>query len=72
MVGRGTRLFDGFQFLIGKLKTGGRKWAGSKGSCWFQFLIGKLKTPVNNQAAQEAIKFQFLIGKLKTRGGISD
>ena len=58
---------SGFQFLIGKLKTGIRRLCRRLESA-FQFLIGKLKTGGEIRDVDLiSVVFQFLIGKLKTK-----
>ena len=56
-----------FPFLVGRLKTGGRKVLKKHGKDMFPFLVGRLKTwfvsPICHIVSP---MFPFLVGRLKT------
>ena len=62
------RLHNGFQFLIGTLKTKSTLSIGAE-LLTFQFLIGTLKTFCLLFLCVRMPRFQFLIGTLKTISG---
>ncbi len=56
---------DGFQFLVGTLKTPSG-YLDRRPDLLFQFLVGTLKTEEKTGAKPLSITFQFLVGTLKT------